>query len=63
MKSKLITCLVLLCLGASLYAQKVSVSGTVRDDVGPLIGASVVEKGTTSNGAVTDLDGRFSLSV
>ena len=63
MKSKLITCLVLLCLGASLYAQKVSVSGTVSDDMGPLIGASVVEKGTTSNGAVTDLDGRFSLSV
>ena len=63
MKSKLITCLLMLCLGASLYAQRVSVSGTVRDNAGPLIGASVLEKGTASNGAVTDLDGKFTLSV
>ena len=43
--------------------QKVQVSGTVKDMAGePIIGASVVEKGTT-NGTITDLDGRFSLSV
>jgi len=38
------------------------ISGTVVDAQGPVIGASVVEKGTT-NGTVTDFDGNFSLSV
>ena len=37
-------------------------SGTVQDDLGPVIGATVVEKGT-ANGTSTDLDGRFSLVV
>ena len=40
-----------------------AVKGTVNDDSGePIIGASVVEKGTT-NGTVTDFDGNFSLNV
>jgi len=39
------------------------VSGTVKDSMGePVIGANVVEKGTT-NGTITDLDGNFNLSV
>ncbi|MDR2498685.1 MAG: TonB-dependent receptor, partial [Tannerellaceae bacterium] len=39
------------------------ITGTVTDLNGePVIGANVVEKGTT-NGAITDTDGRFSLSV
>ena len=38
------------------------VTGTVVDAMGPVIGASVMEKGT-SNGAVTDFDGNFSLNV
>jgi len=38
------------------------ITGTVVDAMGPVIGASVVEKGTT-NGTVTDFDGNFSLSV
>ena len=38
------------------------ITGTVIDAQGPVIGASVVEKGTT-NGTVTDFDGNFSLSV
>ena len=38
------------------------VTGTVSDSQGPVIGASVVEKGTT-NGVVTDFDGNFSLNV
>lgn len=34
-------------------------SGVVYDDLGePVIGASIIEKGTT-NGTVTDLDGNF----
>ena len=38
------------------------ITGNVVDAMGPVIGASVVEKGTT-NGTVTDFDGNFSLSV
>ena len=37
------------------------VSGHVADSEGPVIGASVVEKGNPSNGTVTDLDGNFTL--
>lgn len=46
-----------------LLAQtKVKVWGQVTDANGPMVGASVVENGTT-NGAITDADGRYSLSV
>lgn len=46
-----------------IVQDKIAVSGTVKDKNGePLIGVSVVEKGTT-NGMITDLDGNFSLSV
>ena len=38
------------------------ITGTVVDAMGPVIGASVVEKGTT-NGTVTDFDGNFALNV
>ena len=38
------------------------ITGSVVDAQGPVIGASVVEKGTT-NGTVTDFDGNFSLTV
>ena len=38
------------------------ITGTVSDAQGPVIGASIVEKGTT-NGTVTDLDGKFTLNV
>ena len=62
MKSKLFTCLAMLFLSFSLMAQTKSVSGTVVDNVGPVAGASVIEKGTV-NGAVTDLDGRWTLNV
>lgn len=43
--------------------QTIRLSGTVTDEQGePIIGANVVEKGTT-NGIITDVDGGFSLSV
>src|SRR5690606_16038424 len=39
------------------------IRGTVLDENGePLIGVSILEKGT-SNGTVTDLDGRFTIEV
>lgn len=47
---------------AQTMAQQ-TVSGTITDSAGEaLIGANVLEKGTT-NGTITDLDGSYSLSV
>lgn len=44
-------------------AQSIAVKGVVLDDTGePLIGATVMQKGTT-NGTATDLDGEFTLTV
>lgn len=45
-----------------VYAQNINVKGVVRDAIGNVPGASVVEKGTT-NGAIADVDGQFSLTV
>lgn len=42
----------------------VRITGTVVDVQGePIIGASVVEKGTSNNGVITDVDGNFVLNV
>ena len=38
------------------------VQGTVSDDMGPVIGATVSVKGTQS-GVITDMDGKFKLKV
>lgn len=43
--------------------QSKKVTGNVSDAEGPIIGASVVEKGNAGNGTVTDLDGNFVLNV
>lgn len=43
--------------------QAKKVTGNVSDAEGPIIGASVVEKGNPGNGTVTDLDGNFTLNV
>ena len=40
------------------------ITGTLTDAVGePIIGATVLEKGNPSNGTITDINGKFSLSV
>lgn len=41
----------------------IKVKGVVNDAMGPVIGASIVEKGNTGNGTITDIDGNFSLNV
>ena len=51
----------LLLAGTLMYAQQ-DITGTVTDAMGPIIGATVMEKGTT-NGTVTDFDGNFRLKV
>ena len=51
----------LLCFfTVNIMSQNIKVSGNVQDVAGPVIGASVVVKGT-NNGTVTDLDGNFVL--
>ena len=50
-----------LLLSTIMYAQQ-EITGTVTDAFGPVIGATVMEKGT-ANGTVTDFDGNFKLKV
>ena len=59
------TMLMLWAFSATLSAQNgITVTGTVSDASGePLIGASVVVKGNSSTGTVTDFDGNFKLNV
>ena len=60
---KILTILLVLFLSASAYAQQITVKGTVKDQTGePAIGANVLIKGT-SNGVITDVDGKFELST
>lgn len=60
---RMLLCAVFLGFGLSASAQKTDVGGTVNDSHGDeIIGATVMEIGT-DNGAITDLDGRFSLKV
>ena len=55
--------LFVLLLSVSAFSQKVSISGEVIDNQNePVIGATVKEHGTT-NGVVTDIDGKFSIQV
>lgn len=48
---------------AKVAEQTIKVKGVVKDAAGPVIGATVVEKGTPNNGTVTDIDGNFTLTV
>lgn len=51
-------------ISLSVSAQTITVKGNVKDTSGePVIGASVVEKGNTTNGTITDLDGNFSIKI
>ena len=61
MKSKFFTTLLLMFVSFSLMAQT-NVTGVVKDNVGPLVGVSVIEQGT-ANGTVTNSDGTFALTV
>ena len=56
-----LTCLLLTSVSA--FAQTKTVTGTVTDAANePLIGASVLVQGT-STGTITDMDGKYSISV
>ena len=54
---------VVVLLSSTLAFAQNKVSGTVKDKTGePIIGANVLEKGTT-NGVITDIDGNYTLNV
>lgn len=62
MLKRLTLAVTLLCLGLTLNAQR-SIQGTVTDESNEtLIGVNILIKGTTT-GTVTDLDGKYTLSV
>ncbi len=62
LKASLLSVLMSFCVIAA-FAQSGTVKGTVTDDTGePVIGANVVEKGST-NGTITDIDGNYTLQV
>ena len=63
MKNIFVLCMALI-MSFQLMAQQRRVSGTIVDsrDQSAMIGANIMEKGT-SNGTVTDIDGRFSLDL
>ena len=48
---------------SAVEQQTHTVTGIVTDATGPVIGASVIEKGNATNGTITDLDGKFTLNV
>lgn len=58
------TALILFCTGSAVVSAQggYTVQGTVEDEYGPVIGAAVVEQGT-SNGTSTGPDGGYSLTV
>lgn len=59
-------CLLMLLLMScplSLFAQNKTITGTVRDAIDVVIGASVTVKGNSSIGTITDMNGNFKLSV
>ena len=58
---RIFTSFLSLLLCTVMYAQS-EITGTVTDAMGPVIGATVMVKGTT-NGTVTDFDGNFTLKV
>ena len=59
----IMTLVCLLLASASAFAQAKTVTGTVTDAANePLIGASVLVQGT-STGTITDMDGKYSISV
>ncbi len=63
-KSKLLKTLGIMLLfvlfATQANAQNITVTGTVSDNLGPVIGASIQVEGT-SNGCITDIDGNYSL--
>ena len=62
-QATMMVCLIGMLLPMCMFAQQITVQGVVKDQTGEtVIGASVMEKGTT-NGTITGIDGDFSLNM
>lgn len=62
--TRLILVFALFLLNSALAFAQNKVTGSVTDKTGePLIGVSVVDKGSSTNGVLTDIDGKFSINV
>lgn len=60
---RMMVCLIGMLLPMCMFSQQITVQGVVKDQTGEtVIGASVMEKGTT-NGTITGIDGDFSLNM
>lgn len=60
---RMMVCLIGMLLPMCMFVQQITVQGVVKDQTGEtVIGASVMEKGTT-NGTITGIDGDFSLNM
>lgn len=64
-KRTFLSTLLFIMVCSVMQAQSLQVSGTVvsKSDGTPILGATIVEVGNTTNGTVTDLDGKFMLTV
>ena len=62
---RLLILFILATVNLTLAAQNITVSGTVIDTAEnePMIGATVMQKGSKANGVATDIDGRYTISV
>lgn len=49
---------------AQSHGKKIKVKGVVKDETGePVIGATVMEKGSANNGVITDIDGNYTIEI
>ncbi|MAS68604.1 MAG: SusC/RagA family TonB-linked outer membrane protein [Flavobacteriaceae bacterium] len=51
-------------IGLHCFSQKLMVNGIVLDNENvPVVGANIIEKNSTTNGTISDFDGKFSISI
>ena len=56
--------IIMLMLSTTTYAQSRLVNGIIKDESGePIIGVSIQIKGNTTQGTITDLNGKFSINA
>lgn len=60
-KPILVTCIMLL-MAMTANAQNITITGTVSDNTGPVVGVTVVVQGTVLSGT-TDLYGKYSITA
>lgn len=62
---RLLILFILATVNLTLAAQNITVSGTVMDTAEnePMIGATVMQKGSKANGVATDIDGKYTITV